>query len=621
MVLSPAGDRLVIGGNFVTLNGSNRPGYGLGMINATTGASLPLQANDVVRNAGKDSAVLSLATDGTNFYGTGYIFGTGGNLEGAFSASWSTGNITWVEDCHGDSYGVYPSSSAVYVVSHAHYCLNLGGYPENPLPMRGTAFSKAATGVLTKDTRGYPSFTGQPAPSLLNFFPQLVSGQASGQGQAAWAVAGSGSYIVYAGEFLSVNGTAQQGLVRFATPDIAPNLQGPKASAAEFTPTLMSPAAGQVRVAWTADFDYDNSTLVYTVLRDNLPTPVNTVARASIWWSRPAMTFTDTGLAAGQHTYKVRATDPFGNAHTSPAVSITVAGTGNQAPSASFSTLVSGATVSVDATASSDPDGTITGYAWNWGDGQTGTGATTTHDYAADGTYTITLTVSDNGGSQSATSRSVTIGNPPPVLASDGFGRTVTSGLGTADVGGAWSTNGSSFAVNNGQGVVTVSTAGQGPWAQLAGVSSTATDLTAGVRMDKLVNTGAAYFGVIGRRIGAADYRLKVKVEANGSVTAYAIRSSGGETTLASLLIPGSTYTAGARLNTRIQVIGTAPTTVRARVWLSTAPEPTTWQVTATDSTAALQSPGSVGLFTYISGASSNTPWVFRFDDFLATPA
>jgi hypothetical protein len=144
MVLSPTGDRLVIGGNFVTLNGSNRPGYGLGMINATTGASLPLQANDVVRNAGKDSAVLSLATDGTNFYGTGYIFGIGGNLEGAFSASWSTGKITWVEDCPGDSYGVYPSSTAVYVVSHAHYCLNLGGYPENPVPMRGTAFSRAA---------------------------------------------------------------------------------------------------------------------------------------------------------------------------------------------------------------------------------------------------------------------------------------------------------------------------------------------------------------------------------------------------------------------------------------------------------------------------------------------
>lgn len=621
IVLSPTGDRLVIGGNFVTVNGSNRPGYGLGMISATTGSSLPLQANDVVRNAGKDSAVLSLATDGTNFYGTGYIFGTGGNLEGAFSASWSTGTITWVEDCHGDSYGVYPSSTAIYVASHAHYCLNLGAFPESSLPMRATAFSRAATGVLTRDTRGYPSFTGQPAPTLLNFFPQLVSGKASGQGQAAWAVAGSGSYIVYAGEFLSVNGTAQQGLVRFATPDIAPNRQGPKASASQFTPALSSPAPGQVRVNWTANFDYDNSDLVYTVLRDNLPNPVSTLTRASVWWSRPAMTFTDTGLAAGQHTYRVRATDPFGNAHTSPTASITVAGTGNQAPSAGFTTQVSGNTASVDASASSDRDGTITGYAWNWGDGQAGTGRTASHDYASDGTYTITLTVTDNAGSQSATSRSVTIGNPPAVLASDGFGRTVTSGLGSADLGGAWSTNGSGFAVNNGQGVVTVSPAGQGPWAQLAGVSSAATEVTAGVRLDKRVNTGAAYFGTIGRRVGTADYRLKVKVEANGAVTAYAIRSSGGEATLAVLSIPGLTYTAGDRLNTRLQVIGTSPTTVRARVWLSTAPEPSTWQVTATDSTAALQSAGAVGLFTYIAGASTNTPWVFRFDDFLAVPA
>ncbi|MCC6496906.1 MAG: hypothetical protein IT193_11700, partial [Propionibacteriaceae bacterium] len=295
MVLSPTGDRIVIGGNFVTLNGSNRPGYGLGMVNATTGASLPLQANDVVRNAGKDSAILSLATDGTQFYGTGYIFGTGGNLEGAFSANWSDGRIKWVEDCHGDSYGVYPSSTAVYVAGHPHYCLNLGGYNETQPPMRAVAFSRAATGVLTRDTRGYPSFTGQPAPSLLNFFPQMTTGTASGQGQAAWAVAGSGQYTVWAGEFGAVNGTAQQGMVRMATPDIAPNLQGPKASAAQFTPTLTSPAAGQVRVAWTADFDYDNSDLVYTVFRDNQPTPVATIPRASTWWQRPAMTFTDTG--------------------------------------------------------------------------------------------------------------------------------------------------------------------------------------------------------------------------------------------------------------------------------------------------------------------------------------
>ena len=620
LALSPTGDRLVIGGNFVTLNGSNRPGYGLGMLNPTTGASLPLQANDIVRDAGKDSAILSLASDGTNFYGTGYIYGTGGNLEGAFSANWSDGRIKWVEDCHGDSYGVYPSSTAVYVASHAHYCLNLGGFPESATPMRATAFSKASTGTLTADTRGYPSFTGQPAPSLLNFFPQLVSGTASGQGQAAWTVTGTGKYVVYAGEFPTVNGTPQQGMVRFATRDIAPNLQGPKASAAQFTPTLTSPAAGKVRIAWTADFDYDNSDLVYTVFRDNLPIPVATIPKASTWWSRPAMSFTDTGLAAGQHTYKVRAVDPFNNAHTSPTVSITIAGTGNQPPTAAFTASVSSRTVSVDGRGSTDSDGTIAGYSWNWGDAQTGSGSTASHTYAADGSYTITLTVTDNAGAQSSTSRTVTVGNPPAVIASDRFGRTLAAGFGSADVGGAWSTSGSSFAVNGSQGVVTVSTAGQGPWAQLGGVPATGVDLVAGVRLDKLVDTGAAYVGTIGRRVGTADYRLKLKIDPAGAVTLYAIRSAGGETVLSSLPVPGLTYPAGALLNTRLQVTGTAPTTILAKTWLSTTTEPAQWQVSATDSTAALQLPGSVGLFTYISGASTNPPWVFQFDDFVASP-
>jgi PKD repeat protein len=624
MVLSPTADRLVIGGNFITLNGVNHPGYGLGMINATTGASLPLQVNDVVRNAGKNSAILSLSTDGTSFYGTGYKFGSGGNFEGSFAGNWSNGAIRWLEDCHGDSYGVYPSSTAVYVVSHSHYCQNVGGFGETgqEAPMRATAFSKAVTGVISTNTEtGYTNFAGQPSPSLLNFFPILVSGTASGQGQAAWAVAGSGSYVVYAGEFLSVNGTPQQGLVRLATREIAPNQQGPKASAAAFTPTLTSPVAGSVRVDWIADFDYDNSDLVYTVFRDSMPTPVTTIPRASTWWSRPPMTFTDSNLSAGLHTYKVRATDPFGNAHTSPPVSITIAGTGNAQPVASFTTAVNSATVSVNAGASTDSDGTIASYAWQWGDGQTGAGVTNSHAYAGAGTYTVTLIVTDNAGGQGSTSRTVTIGNPPAVLASDGFGRTVATGLGSADIGGAWSTNGSSYSVTGGEGVVSVAAAGQGPWAQLPGVTSTATDLTAAVRLDKLVDTGAAYLGTIGRRVGTSDYRLKLKVDPAGGVSISAIRSSGGETTLATLAVPGLTYVAGAQLKTRLQVTGTAPTTIRAKVWLSTATEPATWQVTATDSTAALQSAGSVGLFTFISGTSTNSPWVFRFDDVRAVPA
>lgn len=620
MTLSPDGTKLVIGGNFVTLNGSNRPGYGLGMVNPTTGASLPLPINDLVRNAGKDAAILSLSSDGVTFYGTGYVFGGGGNLEGAFAANWSDGRVKWIEDCRGDSYSVYSSSTAVYVAGHPHQCLNLGGYPETQPPMRAVAFSKAATGVLLRDPRTNYNREGQPAPSLLNFFPLLPSGTVSGQGQGAWSVVGSGSYVVFAGEFPSVNGVGQQGIVRFATREIAPNKMGPRAVDANFTPTISSPASGQVRLIWPANYDNDNSTLTYAVLRDNLTTPVGTLTRDSVWWSRPAMTFTDTGVPGGQHSYRVRASDPFGNSVTSPAVSITIAGPANAAPVASFTASVSGRTVTVNASASSDPDGSISAYQWSWGDGSTGSGATASHTYAADNTYVISLTVVDNAGAQGSTTRTVQVGDPSAAFGSDTFSRTVASGFGTADRGGAWSTSGSGFSVNGSEGVVSVGTAGQGPWAQLPGVSSVSTDLTAGVRLDRRVNTGAAFFGTIGRRVGSADYRLKLRVDPAGAVTVSAIRLSGGETALASAPVAGLTYPAGAQLKTRLQVSGTSPTTIRGKVWLSTQTEPAAWQVTASDSTAGLQTAGSVGVFTYISGSATNSPWVFRFDDVVAKP-
>jgi YVTN family beta-propeller protein len=55
-----------------------------------------------------------------------------------------------------------------------------------------------------------------------------------------------------------------------------------------------------------------------------------------------------------------------------------------------------------DATASTDPDGYVTGWIWNFGDGGTGTGSTVTHTFGAVGTYTTQLSVVDNEGCGSA---------------------------------------------------------------------------------------------------------------------------------------------------------------------------------------------------------------------------
>ena len=108
----------------------------------------------------------------------------------------------------------------------------------------------------------------------------------------------------------------------------------------------------------------------------------------------------------------------------------------------------------------------------------------------------------------------------------------------------------------------------------------------------------------------------------NGAVTAYLTRVSAGvETTLPSGAVTGLTYAAGDRVQVRVQVMGTSPTTVRMKVWRVGATEPAAWQLATTDATAAMQVAGGVGVVTYLSASSTNLPVVFAFDDFVATKA
>jgi len=326
LALSPDGASMVVGGAFTTLNGSSNPGFGLGKVDTNLGALLPFQINNVVRNGGTTSSITTLASDGTNVYGAGYTFGPG-TLEGMFSVNWSNDATKWIEDCHGDTYSIVPQGEAMYVAGHAHYCGNVGGFPQaEPWQFnRGLAFSKAVDGVLTQETHGYTNFAGTPSPKLLNWFPIVNAGTFTGQNQGPWTLAANDNYVVMAGEFTIVNNQPQQGTVRYAKSNLAPNLRGPRVDGVNFNPTLSTPAAGQVRVRWQANWDQDNEDLTYQVRRNGAV--IATISQASTFWNRPGMTFVDTGLTPGQsYGYRIFAIDPFGNDARSETVNITVAG-------------------------------------------------------------------------------------------------------------------------------------------------------------------------------------------------------------------------------------------------------------------------------------------------------
>jgi parallel beta-helix repeat protein len=64
--------------------------------------------------------------------------------------------------------------------------------------------------------------------------------------------------------------------------------------------------------------------------------------------------------------------------------------------------------------ASTDPNGTVTAWSWDFGDGTTSTMQNPTHTYSFAGVYTVKLTVTDNDGLTSRTTRSIPVGPQAP---------------------------------------------------------------------------------------------------------------------------------------------------------------------------------------------------------------
>ena len=206
----------------------------------------------------------------------------------------------------------------------------------------------------------------------------------------------------------------------------------------------------------------------------------------------------------------------------------------NAAPTARFTATTDGLTVAVDAAASTDPDGTVRAVAWDFGDGATGTGTTASHTYAAAGTYPVTVTVTDDDGATGRTTQQVTVTAPPPAetaaIASDAFGRTVSGGLGTADVGGPWTASAGATRLSVAPGTATLALPGTGnnTGAYLGQVSQTGADVRTSFALGSMPTGGGTYVYVSGRRVSAGnEYRVLAKVMADGRVSLTLSRLAG----------------------------------------------------------------------------------------------
>ena len=120
---------------------------------------------------------------------------------------------------------------------------------------------------------------------------------------------------------------------------------------------------------------------------------------------------------------------------------------------------------------------------------------------------------------------------------------------------------------------------------------------------------------------GTSYYTLKVRFMPGGVVhLALSTVVSGTEIVLKEVNIPAITYVPGAMLTARFAVLTSGGrTSLAGSIWPAGSAAPSTPQVSATDSTAALQAAGSSAVQGYLSGSSTNAPVVLTLDNYSVT--
>ncbi len=215
---------------------------------------------------------------------------------------------------------------------------------------------------------------------------------------------------------------------------------------------LVAPGVSVFTTDSGSDTDYAS------VSGTSFATPLTAGLAGLIWSANPALTSAEVeailkGGTDDLGSSGIDNTFGYGRINTNGSLLLAGGGGGNQPPVASLSAApLSGnapLNVSFDASASTDPDGTIVDFSWDFdGDGfydqSTGTSPFAAATYTIAGAYNATVRITDDGGASDTDSVTINVTDPggnPGSLAFDGFESRDFSG-GTGSWVGSWITSG-----------------------------------------------------------------------------------------------------------------------------------------------------------------------------------
>jgi hypothetical protein len=195
----------------------------------------------------------------------------------------------------------------------------------------------------------------------------------------------------------------------------------------------------------------------------------------------------------------------------------------------------------------------------------------------------------------------------------DTFSRVASSSWTSADTGQAWSVtggSGSDYNVAGGVGLHNVVTEGFFRTTYLTYGQSNV-DVAVSLATEKLAAGAAQLYEVVGRFSTIANYySARVTMNTNQTITFDVRKRVADVQTVLSTVTTALTHVINTYYRVRLQVLGTS---VRAKIWLASASEPSAWTVSGTD--GALTSGSIVALRSFLSVATSNEPSAVSWDN------